>query len=132
MTKAFVDDLVRNMKSAGMVTNALPWMVEGFGDKQLNTRYIELTIKDDWVEILPAENNLLLRFIVGRNDASIEFYLANKPPFLYISRTRFTQLDKWEILLGEFKRKLKKEKNDFLAHKDALGNLYVLIKPHLK
>ena len=132
MTKAFVDDLVRNMKSAGMVTKALPWMIEGFGDKQLNTRYIGLTIKNDWTDIFPAENNLLLKFIVGRNDASIEFYLANKPPFLYISSTRFTQLDKWEILLGEFKRKLKKEKADVLAHKDAVGNLYALIQPHLK
>ncbi len=132
MTKTYVDELIRNMKQAGMVTKALPWTVEGFGEKQLNTRYVGITIKDDWIEIMEPTNNLLVKFIVGRNDAYLELYIANKPPFLKLYTTRFTTHDKWEILLGELKRKLKKDKADFLSHKDAVGNLYVLIKPHLK
>ena len=32
MTKATVDTLIQNMKKAGVVTKATPWMVEGFGE----------------------------------------------------------------------------------------------------
>ncbi|HEX8965399.1 MAG TPA: hypothetical protein VF820_03145 [Patescibacteria group bacterium] len=132
MTKAFVDSLISNMKQAGVVTKATPWMVEGFGDKQLNTRYVGFAIKNDWLEIMSAQNNLLIKFIVGRNDAYMEFYLANKPPFLKITQTRFTTMDKWEILLGELKRRLKKDKTDALSHRETVGNLYKLIEPLLK
>ncbi len=132
MTKAFVDSLISNMKQAGVVTKATPWMVEGFGEKQLNTRYVGFAIKDEWLDIMSSNDNLLLKFIVGRNDAYIEFYLANKPPFLKITQTRFTNVDKWEILLGELKRKLKKDKADVLSHNESVGNLYKLIEPHLK
>ncbi len=120
------------MKHAGVVTKATPWMVEGFGEKQLNTRYVGFAIKDDWQEIMSANNNLLIKFIVGRDDAYMEFYIANKPPFLKITQTRFTTLDKWEILLGELKRRLKKDKAAVLSHNEAVGNLYKLIEPNLK
>jgi hypothetical protein len=132
MTKAFVDELIRNLKQAGMVTKASPWMVEGFGDKQFNTRYVGITIKEDWEEIMSSSNNLLIKFLIGRNEAYLEFYLANKPPFLKIWQTRFTQQDKWEILLGEFKRRLKKDKAEYMNHTESVGNLYLLIQPHLK
>lgn len=132
MTKAFVDELIRNMKQAEMVEKALPWMVEGFGEKQLNTRYVGIAIKEDWLEIFPQGNNLLIKFIVGRNDAFLECYIANKPPFFRFYTVRFTINDKWEILLGELKRRFKKDKLEYLAHKEALGNIFAQIKNHLK
>lgn len=132
MTKAFVDTLIRNMKQAGFISKTLPWMVEGFGEKQLNTRYIGFVIKDDWIDIMPNNNNLLIKFIIGRNDAYMEFYLANKPPFIKITQTSFTISDKWEILLGELKRRLKKDKTDAQHHMETIENLYKRIESDIK
>ena len=132
MSKAFVDSMIHHMKLAGMVTKAAPWMVEGIRDTEKNVRYVGITLKEDWLDIFPAGNNLLIKFVIDRNTASMEFYIANKPPFFRFSTKRFTDADKWEILLGELKRKLKKDKTDYLNHTDGIGNLYTLIKPHLK
>ena len=145
MSKQFVDDMIHNMKLAGIVTKATPWTVEGTNDRrkeasslrdavatQMNVRYVGITVADDWLEIMPANNNLLLKFIIDRNTAYLEFYLANKPPFFKFTNRQFTDADKWETLLGEVKRKLKKDKVDVLNHKEAVGNLYARIKPYLK
>ena len=132
MSKGFVDELIHNMKLADMISKAAPWMVEGFGDKQMNVRFVGIKLKQDWLDIFPPGNNLLLKFIIDRSSARIEFYLANKPPFLRIATTRFSDSDKWEPLLGEFKRKLKKDKTDYLNHTEKVANLYAIIKPHLK
>ncbi len=132
MSKDFVDRLIHNMKLADMVAKAAPWMVEGINDQQKNVRYVGIKLKDDWLDIFPAGNNFLLKFVIDRSSAYMEFYLANKPPFLQILTKRFSEQEKWETLLGEFKRKMKKDKIDYTNHKDIAGNLYALVKPHLK
>lgn len=139
MSKDFVDKMIHNMRLAGLVGKASPWSLEGlpagrqgFGDKEKNLRFIGVKLQDDWLEIFPLGNNFLLKFIIDRHSAYLEFYLANKPPFLRILSKSFTDKDKWEILLGEFKRRLKKDKLEFINHQEKAGNLYALIKPHLK
>lgn len=132
MSKAFVDEMIHHMKLADIVAKASPWLVEGMGEKSMNVRYVGIKIKDGWEEIFPPANNLLLKFTIDRTSARIEFYLANKPPFFHIQSARFSDSDKWEILLGELKRRLKKDKLEFQNHTDKVGNLYTLIKPHLK
>lgn len=132
MSKDFVDKIIHNMRLADMVAKAAPWMVEGIRDEQKNVRYVGIKLKDDWLDIFTYGNNLLLKFVIDRNSAYVEFYLANKPPFFRITKHTFSSTDKWETLLGEFKRRLKKDKLDFLNHQEKVGNLYVLLKPHLK
>jgi hypothetical protein len=44
----------------------------------------------------------------------------------------FTELDKWETLLGGLKQKLKKDKVDTINHTEEVGNLYAILKPYLK
>lgn len=132
MSKGFVDQMIHNMKLADMVAKAAPWMVEGIRDQQKNVRYVGLKIKDDWIDIFPAGNNLLLKFVIDRTTGYVEFYVANKPPFFRFQTRQFTEKDKWEILLGDLKRKLKKDKTDFMNHQEMVGNLYEQIKPHLK
>lgn len=116
--------MIHNMKLADIVTKVAPWSIEGFGEKQMNVRYVGIKIKDDWKEILSEKNNLLIKFVFDRTNSYIEFYLANKPPFYKITSFRFTENDKWEILLGELKRRLRKDKSEFLNHTDKIGNLY--------
>lgn len=132
MSKDFVDRLIHNMKLADMVSKAAPWMVEGINDQQKNVRYVGIKVKDDWLDIFPEGNNFLLKFVIDRASAYMEFYLANKPPFLRITTKRFGDQEKWETLLGEFKRKMKKDKTDYVNHKDGVGNLFALVKPQLK
>lgn len=132
MSKNFVDQMIHNLKLAGMVTKAAPWMVEGIREQEMNVRYVGLHLKDDWLDIFPPENNLMLKFIIDRKSARIEFYLANKPPFYRITTKHFTEHDKWETLLGGFKQQLKKDKAEVMSHTDGVGNLYALLKPHLK
>jgi hypothetical protein len=132
MSKSFVDQLIHNMKLAGLVAKAAPWMVEGIREQEMNVRYVGLQLKDDWLDIFPAGNNVMMKFIIDRNNARIDFVLANKPPFYKITTKHFTELDKWETLLGGLKLKLKKDKTDVMSHTEELGNLYAALKPHLK
>ena len=132
MNKAVVDTLIQNMKKAEIVNKASPWMVEGIGEKQMNVRYVGIRSFADWEEIIPASNNLLIKFIIDRNSSSFEFYLANKPPFIRITRRTFTASDKWETMLGEIKRRLNADKSDFLQHRDKVGNWYATISKDLK
>lgn len=132
MTKAYIEQFIKNMKQAGLVSKSAPWTYEGYGDKQKNIRYVGLAIKEEWLEVFSANDNLLLKFVSDRNSAFLEFYLANKPPFIKIYSTSLTEHDKWDAVLGELKRRLKKDKLDFTHHKESFGNLYQLIKPGLK
>lgn len=132
MTKAFVDSLIQNMKRAGLVAKASPWSFEGFGDKQKSVRYMGLVLSGDWLEVFSENDNVLLKFVIDRTSGFIEYYLANKPPFIKISSTRFKDSDKWELLLGELRRQLKKDKHDYLHHTDSIDNLYIKIKSQLK
>lgn len=132
MNKLFVDDMIANMKKAGIVTKATPWMVEEMGEKEMNVRYVGIRPFHDWLDIFSDDNNVLLKFIISRNESSIDFFLANKPPFVFITKKRFTTTDKWETLLGDVKRRLSKDKEDVVHHNEKVGNLYGVIQPHLK
>jgi hypothetical protein len=132
MTKAFVDELISNMRAAGMVSKASPWMFEGIAEKKMSVRYIGLKVKDEWLDIFSEKNNLLLKFVYDRSTAFIEVYLANATPFVKIITLRFSTNDKWEPLLGELKRRLKKDKADVVNHQESVGNIYSRLKPHLK
>lgn len=132
MSKQFVDEMIHNMRLAGIVSKAAPWMVEGIRDAQMNVRYVGIKLTHDWLDILSENNNLLLKFVIDRNTANLEFYIANKPPFFKFAVRQFSDSDKWEIVLGEVKRKLKKDKSDVLNHTESVGNLYARIKPYLK
>lgn len=132
MTKLVVDQMVRGMKLGNMVTKATPWLVEGMGEREMNVRYIGLRLNNEWQEVLPAGNNLLLKFVIDKKTAYIEYYLANKPPFLRITSTPFSSTDKWETLLGEFRRRLRKDKEDVIRHTETVGNLFARMKSYLK
>lgn len=132
MSKQFVDEMIHNMKLAGIVTRASPWMVEGMREGQMNVRYVGIKPTDDWLEIFSANNNLLVKFVIDRNTATIEYHIANKPPFFKFVSRQFSDNDKWETLLGEIKRRLKKDKKEFLNHTEEVGNLYARIKPQLR
>ena len=132
MNKAVVDQLISNMKKADIVTKASPWMVEGMGEKQMNVRYVGIRATRDWDNIFSEKDNLLVKFIIDRSSAFFEFYLANKPPFIRIVTKYFSEHDKWETLLGEIRRKLHKDFQDYKNDTAEIGNWYTLIKPHLK
>jgi hypothetical protein len=59
-------------------------------------------------------------------------YLANKPPFIKIDETNFLSTSKAEVLLGEFKRRLRKAKVAVLNHSNQIDNSYEKIQPYLK
>lgn len=138
MTKAVVDELISNMRKAGIVTKATPWMIEGMDAKQnpdkvgMNIRYVGIRATEDWDSIFSDTDNLLIKFIIDRSTSSFEFYLANKPPFLKITSRYFSAGDKWEILLGEIRRKLRKDFADYKSNSAGIGNWYTILKPHLK
>lgn len=132
MNKLFVDEMIANMKKAGIVTKATPWMVEGMGEREMNVRYVGFRPFDDWLALFSSYNNLLLKFIVSRSESSIDFFLANKPPFVFITKKHFTTNDKWETLLGEVKRRLSKDKEDATHHQGKVGNIYIALLPYLK
>lgn len=129
MSKQFVDELIHHMKLAGIITKATPWMIEGLKEGEMNVRYVGIKIADDWLEVLSNKDNLLLKFVIDRTSAKLEFYLANIPPFIKFASRQFTDQDKWEVILGEVKRRLKKDKKDFTNHRETVGNLYSRIKP---
>jgi len=132
MSKAFVDNLIHNMRLAGIVTKVTPWTFEGIGDQALNVRYLGIKLDSDWQEIFSPGNNILLKFVIDRSTANVEFYLANKPPFVKIITRQFTDADKWEIIIGEVKKRLKRDKIDFQNHREQVGNIYSRIKADLK
>lgn len=132
MTKKSIDTLIKHIRQAGIVTKTSPWMIEGHGKQDLYVRHVGLRPFADWTSIMSQENNLLLKFILHKPAAHLEFYLANQPPFIRITSTVLSESDKWEKILGELKRRLKKDKEATLHHREQVGNLYQLIKEHLR
>lgn len=132
MSKTYIDEFIKNMKKAGMVAKASPWSVEGFGQGQMNIRYVGLNLKDDWTDIFSLRDHVLLKFIVDRQSASIWFFIANKPPFTKFFVKHFDEGEKWEAVIGEVKRRLKRDKAEFLHHQDKIGNIFAHIAPLLK
>jgi hypothetical protein len=132
MTKTAINTIIRNLTNAKIVTKASPWMFEGMGNKKLEIRYVGIKPYEDWLDIMSEKNNLLLKFTLDKKNGFLEFFLANQPPFVRINGTKFSEGDKWETLLGELKRRLKKDKEEYLNHQDKMGNLYKLMALILK
>jgi hypothetical protein len=132
MTKAFVDSLIQNMKKAEIVTKATPWMVEGMGEKEMHVRFVGIKPYDEWLDIFSEKNNLLLKFIIDKTASYFEFYLANKPPFTKIITRDFKDGDKWEVMLGDIKRRLHKDKIEVVTHISSVGNMYERIQKEIK
>ena len=132
MTKTAINQMISHMQKAGIVTKAAPWMIEGFGDKEMNVRYVGIKPPLEWTALVSEKNNFLIKFVFDKQTSYMDFFLANKPPFIKIVTKSVGLTDKWEVLLGDIKRRLNKDKVDYQHHKDNLGNLYTLIAPHLK
>lgn len=132
MNKTFLNTLIKNMQKAGIVTKASDWFIEGHNEKQLFIKYVGIKPSDDWQDIISPNNNLMLKIILDKDTAYSEFYLANKPPFIKLSGAKLTQSSKWETLLGELKRRLRKDKEEYQHHTQQAGNIYELIKQSLK
>lgn len=131
MTKREIDSLISDMKKGGVVTNAAPWMIEGSDEKLIDTRYVGIC-PPDWEEVIDLKNNLLIRFSHTRGDSRAEFLIANNMPFFKFWTERIDSNTKWERLLGEMKRRLKKDKEDVLHHNAKAGNIYKTLLPHLR
>lgn len=132
MTKKSIDILIKHIQKAGVASKVSPWSFEGHGKQELAVRYIGVRPYEDWTTIMSRHNNLLLKFILHKPAAYLEIYLANEPPFLRIATTKLSESIKWESILGEIKRRLKKDKEAVLHHREAIGNLYQLIEPYLR
>ncbi len=132
MNRTVINTLIQNMKKAGIVTKASEWSIEGFGEKELAVKYVGVRLDESWAEILSLKNNFLLVFYLDKNSAKADLLLANKPPFLRIISVPITAMTKWEIVFGEFKRQLKKDKLDAQHHVAKIDNLYLKIQKFLK
>ncbi len=120
------------MKKAGSITKASEWMIEGRGDKKAEIKYVGVLLGNEWEEIFSRKNNLLFQFTLIDKIAYLDILLANTPPFTKLTSQKLTESDKWETILGQLRNTLKKDKQDFLHHRDAIGNLYSKITKLLK
>lgn len=132
MTKSHINTIISNLKKADLVTKVTPWLIEGLGDGKSEVKYVGFKIKDDWLELFSPKDNLLLKFVIIKNTVQLEIYLANNPPFVNIHNVYLRENEKWEKVLGELKRKLKKDKEDFINHDAKVDNLWIKIKPYLR
>jgi len=132
MTKTNINTFISNLKKANLVTKVTPWMIEGIDNGKSEVRFVGLKLKDDWLELFSTKDNLLLKFILVKQTVRLEIYLANIPPFYKIFGLYLRESDKWETVLGELKRILKKDKEDFINHDTKVDNLWIKIKPYLR
>ena len=132
MTKTNINTFISNLKKANLVTKVTPWMIEGIDNGKSEVRFVGLKLKDDWLELFSTKDNLLLKFILVKQTVRLEIYLANIPPFYKIFGLYLRESDKWETVLGELKRILKEDKEDFINHDTKVDNLWIKIKPYLR
>ncbi len=132
MNRTVINTIIQNMKKAGIVTKASEWSIEGFGEKELAVKYVGVKLDESWAEIFSLKNNLLLIFYLDKNTARADLMLANKPPFLKVVSVPITASTKWELVFGELKRQLKKDKLDVQHHVAKIDNLYLKIQKLLK
>jgi hypothetical protein len=133
MGKRAVNTFLTNMKKAGLIGTILPWSIEGNSrNNKMDIRFAGLKISGDWLEIFSSKDNILMKFSVEKDDSWIDIYFANKLPFVKLFSKKLTDGDKWEPLIGELKRRLKKDKEAVINHTNGIGNLYSKIKENLK
>ncbi len=120
------------MQKAAIVTKASDWFMEGIGDATTTAKYVGLKLDDSWSEIFSLSNNVMCKFVLLKTQGHVEFYLANKPPFVMISVAKLSDASKWETVFGELKRQLKAEKLALQHHKGKINSSFSKIKPYLK
>lgn len=127
MNKSAINSFIQDMKKAGSITKVSEWMVEGRGDLKAEIKYVGVKLDQEWTDVFSPQNNLLLQFTLIKNSATLDILLANTPPFIKLVSQRLTEQDKWEPLLGKLRNQLKKDKQEYLHHRDTVGNLYAKI-----
>lgn len=133
MTKTSVNTIVTSLQKKGVVTKAVPWIIEGFGEKgKADVRYIGIQPFEDWLEIFSEKDNVLLKFILEKKRERLELYLANTTPFFRIYTIPLSSESKWETLLGPIKQRLKRDKDAHTHHKETADNLYAKIEQFLR
>lgn len=132
MTKTDVNNLIKNMTKAGIVSKASSWTMEAVDHLEYHIRYVGIKVADDWDEIFSTQNNLLIKFSVNKKSSKAELFLANLPPFVKITNLKLSPTIKWEVMLGEVKNRLKKDKADFLKSCYKIDNLYVKLKKDIR
>ena len=132
MNRTTINTFIQNLKKAGLVTKASEWSIQGFKDRELAIKYVGIKLDASWEEIFSLKNNLLVIFYLDKNTAYLEIMLANVPSFVKIISVPVLATTKWELVFGELKRRLKKDKQDALHHVAKIDNLYVKIQKFLK
>lgn len=132
MSKSIITTFIQHLKKADLTTKITPWMVEGAGDKAWDVRYVGLKLSSEWLEIFSPQDNVLLKFKSSRTETWLEFYLANKTPFFKVTSWKLNENSKWEVMFGELRRQLKKDKQEFQHHQATVNNLFKKLQPFLK
>mgnify|MGYP001317735477 CR=1 FL=1 len=132
MTKPNLDKLVANMKKAGIVTKATPWLKEEYKNQACDARYIGIKIDETWPEFLSGKDQFLIKFVHTRSESIFQLFLANKSPFIFITQTEINPQDKWEYMLGKCKNKLNRDYTEAIKGNPGITNVYEKIKIHLK
>ncbi len=120
------------MQKAKVVTKASDWFMEGLGDEAVAAKYVGLKLDGSWVDIFSLANNVMCKFVLQKTNGFVEFYLANKPPFIRLAVMKLSDSSKWEVLVGELKHQLKAEKLAEQHHVGKINSSFSKIKPHLK
>jgi hypothetical protein len=120
------------MTKAGIVTKALPWMMEALPDGEYHTRFVGVRVTDDWADLIDPTNNFLCKFLISKTKGVLEVYLANKPPFIKVYTAGLKPDSKWELVLGEFKRQLRKDKEAYTKHQATIDNVFGKMRAGLK
>ena len=127
MGKQTINSFITKMKKGGVVTRVTPWMFE----QDQEVRYVGVR-PIDWQEIFSTSNNILFKFSVADHKDHLQILFANNPPFIQLVRLPLTKLSKWETILGELKRTLKKDKKLYQSHTYQIDNLYLKILGKIK
>lgn len=113
--------MVTKMKKAGIVTKVSPWLHE----QQADSRYVGLRIAA-WDDIIGPQN-ILAKFVSENKQSQVHIFLANKTPFLFLTKKNLAAGDKWELILGSLKQRLNREKHEYQAGKPQIDSLYTKI-----
>lgn len=132
MTKAKIDQLIKYLQAKKLLGQIGKWQMEALEDSEYHVRYVGVTLPADWQNIISTKNNFLLKFLVNRQKATLEYYLANKSPFILFWQIGIKPETDWKDILGPLKQKLNKDKKEFIANEVKIDNLFVKIKSQLK
>jgi hypothetical protein len=132
MNKSYINTFIRNIKKAGHLTKDSDWVFDSNYKEKIEVKYAGFRFGKDFDDVISSNNNFILKFNLSKSGCFLDIYLANKTPFVKLVSKKLNETEKWEIILGELKRNLRKDKDDFIHHIDKAGNLFALIFKDLK